>query len=306
MTLDLFPLLPAVYRTRDIELAQSQALLTPAETTELNALKALVPPLSIDQQLRLAELTAKIDARTAAIAPAADPGAAGGHGRGSRAALRRSVHRDLRAVGHSLHRRPHRLSVGEGDRAGDRQPAIRRRGNHLAAAPQGHRPRDGGTRARRHRMGRARRRVLPGARRYAVHEPPAPVEPLRAGSAALAGRVVHRDRLRSHGAQGRCAADRGAPRPLQHPEHRHLPVVAERLPRHEAAGRDQRRGRPLPALKLSGHGHPAVPPGDFPGRRNHRTRAAVQRRRSRSSAACSATTFRRVLAPCTTEKPRAW
>ena len=59
MTLDLFSLLPAVYRTRDIELAQSQALLTPAETTELNALKALVPPLSIDQQLRLAELTAK-------------------------------------------------------------------------------------------------------------------------------------------------------------------------------------------------------------------------------------------------------
>ena len=48
MTLDLFSLLPAVYRTRDIELAQSQALLTPAETAELNGLKALLPPLSID------------------------------------------------------------------------------------------------------------------------------------------------------------------------------------------------------------------------------------------------------------------
>jgi hypothetical protein len=59
MSVDLFSLLPAVYRTRDIELAQSQVLLTPAETVELNALKALVPPLSIDQQLRLAELTAK-------------------------------------------------------------------------------------------------------------------------------------------------------------------------------------------------------------------------------------------------------
>jgi len=59
MTLDLFSLLPAVYRTRDIELAQSQALLTPAETAELNGLKALLPPLSIDQQLRLAELSAK-------------------------------------------------------------------------------------------------------------------------------------------------------------------------------------------------------------------------------------------------------
>jgi hypothetical protein len=59
MTVDLFSLLPAVYRTRDIELAQSQLLLTPSETTELNALKLLVPPLSIDQELRLAELTAK-------------------------------------------------------------------------------------------------------------------------------------------------------------------------------------------------------------------------------------------------------
>jgi hypothetical protein len=58
MTLDLFSLLPAVYRTRDIELAQSQALLTPAETTELNILKG-VPSPSLDQRLRLAELTAK-------------------------------------------------------------------------------------------------------------------------------------------------------------------------------------------------------------------------------------------------------
>jgi len=59
MTIDLFTLLPAVYRTRDIELAQSQALLTPAETAELNLLKASGPPFSIDQQLRFDELTAK-------------------------------------------------------------------------------------------------------------------------------------------------------------------------------------------------------------------------------------------------------
>jgi hypothetical protein len=59
MTVELFNLLPAVYRTRDIELAQGLALLTFAETAELNALKALVPPLSIDQQVRLDELTAK-------------------------------------------------------------------------------------------------------------------------------------------------------------------------------------------------------------------------------------------------------
>jgi len=59
MSVDLFSLLPAVHRTRDIELAQSLTLLTPSEISELNALKALVPPLSIDQQLRLDELTAK-------------------------------------------------------------------------------------------------------------------------------------------------------------------------------------------------------------------------------------------------------
>src|SRR5215468_12796820 len=56
MSFDLFNLLPAVYRIRDIELAQSQTLLTPAELTELGT---LVPPLSIDQQLRFEELTAK-------------------------------------------------------------------------------------------------------------------------------------------------------------------------------------------------------------------------------------------------------
>ncbi|HEX7359767.1 MAG TPA: hypothetical protein VF283_04680 [Bryobacteraceae bacterium] len=60
MSFDLFTLLPAVHRTRDIELAQSQNLLTPQEMLELNTLKALVPPLSIDQQLRLNELSAKM------------------------------------------------------------------------------------------------------------------------------------------------------------------------------------------------------------------------------------------------------
>src|ERR1700736_2414523 len=59
MSFDLFNLLPAVYRTRDIELAQSQALLTPADIVELAILKAKVLPLSIDQQLRLEDLTAK-------------------------------------------------------------------------------------------------------------------------------------------------------------------------------------------------------------------------------------------------------
>jgi hypothetical protein len=60
MSFDLFTLLPAVHRTRDIELAQSQTLLTSHEMLDLNALKAKVLPLSIDQQLRLDELSAKM------------------------------------------------------------------------------------------------------------------------------------------------------------------------------------------------------------------------------------------------------
>lgn len=56
---DLFNLLPAVYRIRDAQLAQSEALLAPAETAALAALQAATPPLSLEQQTQLAELTAK-------------------------------------------------------------------------------------------------------------------------------------------------------------------------------------------------------------------------------------------------------
>ncbi len=59
MSLDLFNLMPAVYRIRDIAIAQSQPLLTPAELVELAGLQAKIPPLSLDDQLRLGELTAK-------------------------------------------------------------------------------------------------------------------------------------------------------------------------------------------------------------------------------------------------------
>jgi hypothetical protein len=58
MSFDLFNLLPAVHRIRDIEIAESQTLLTPAEIVELNGLESS-SPLSIDQQLRLDELLAK-------------------------------------------------------------------------------------------------------------------------------------------------------------------------------------------------------------------------------------------------------
>ncbi len=59
MSFDLFNLMPAVYRLRDIAIAQSQQLLTPAELSELATLQAETPPLSLDDQLRLDELTAK-------------------------------------------------------------------------------------------------------------------------------------------------------------------------------------------------------------------------------------------------------
>ena len=61
--LDLFQLLPAVYRIRDAQLAQSLPLLTPEETATLAALQLLTtplsPPLPPDQQALFDELTAK-------------------------------------------------------------------------------------------------------------------------------------------------------------------------------------------------------------------------------------------------------
>jgi hypothetical protein len=59
VSFDLFNLLPAVYRVRDAQIAQSQPLLTPAEAVQLKMLRALLPPLSSDQQAELDELTAK-------------------------------------------------------------------------------------------------------------------------------------------------------------------------------------------------------------------------------------------------------
>jgi hypothetical protein len=56
---ELFQLLPAVYRLRDAQLAQTLTLLTPAELHDLRNLQAQAPPLTLDEQTRLAELTAK-------------------------------------------------------------------------------------------------------------------------------------------------------------------------------------------------------------------------------------------------------
>lgn len=61
--LDLFQLLPALYRLRDAQLAQSLPLLTPAESATLAALQLLtaplMPPLPPDQQALFDQLTAK-------------------------------------------------------------------------------------------------------------------------------------------------------------------------------------------------------------------------------------------------------
>jgi hypothetical protein len=55
----LFNLLPALYRLKDAQLAQTQSLLSPAESAQLGALQALLPPLTPVQQQQLDQLTAK-------------------------------------------------------------------------------------------------------------------------------------------------------------------------------------------------------------------------------------------------------
>lgn len=55
----LFDLLPALYRLKDAQLAQTKSMLNPAEVSELNTLKALPPPLNAVQAAQLAQLTAK-------------------------------------------------------------------------------------------------------------------------------------------------------------------------------------------------------------------------------------------------------
>ncbi len=58
MSVDLFQLLPAVYRIRDAEIAAASPLLTAAEHADLTALQAK-GGLSVDEQRQLDELTAK-------------------------------------------------------------------------------------------------------------------------------------------------------------------------------------------------------------------------------------------------------
>jgi hypothetical protein len=59
MSFELFDLLPAVYRIRDTQIAQSQTLLTAAEQSLLGSLQILLPPLTAAQQAQLDALLAK-------------------------------------------------------------------------------------------------------------------------------------------------------------------------------------------------------------------------------------------------------
>jgi hypothetical protein len=59
MSFSLFELVPAVYRLRDAQLAQTMTLLTAAEKVQLAALQALLPPLTVDEQTELDGLLAK-------------------------------------------------------------------------------------------------------------------------------------------------------------------------------------------------------------------------------------------------------
>jgi hypothetical protein len=56
---NLFDLLPALYRLKDAQIAQSQNLLTPAEQTQLASLQTMSPPLTPAQQQQLVALLAK-------------------------------------------------------------------------------------------------------------------------------------------------------------------------------------------------------------------------------------------------------
>ncbi len=168
-----------------------------------------------------------------------------------RADVRRRVHRDVCAVGGSVHRRPRRLPHAARGRAADRVAARGGRQHDPLPPAQGNRLGARAARRRRHRLARARRRVLRAARDDAVHEPRAPA---RSGDRRPAGRGAPRARRHVPGwsvrlvrPHRRDAARRRALGSLQHPEHRHLPVARGVAPSHALAARRRRRlGTALP------------------------------------------------------------
>ena len=170
-----------------------------------------------------------------------------------RAAVRRRVHRDVRAVGRVVHRRPRRLPDAARRRAAGGVAAGRGREHDPLPAAQGHGLGAGAARRRRHRLAGARGRVLRAARGDAVHEPrprarggddrPAQRGPPRAVGDVPGGRVRHVLAHRRH------APDRLALEALQHPERRHLPLARAGAPARARAARRRRRRRPALPLR---------------------------------------------------------
>jgi hypothetical protein len=125
MSLDLFQLLPAVYKIRDAQLAAAKPLLTSAEAAEQAALRAQPTPLAADDQARLDELDAKAS-------------------RGPLQSLLMVIGEQVEAVSYDLdrlypvHWRSHRLSI-DPRRRRRRRRSTRGSGRHdLDASAQGH------------------------------------------------------------------------------------------------------------------------------------------------------------------------
>ena len=137
---------------------------------------------------------------------------------------------------------------------------------------------------RRHRLAGARGRVLRAPRHHAIHEPHPPA---RAGDRRPARPA--RGCLREGGAFNALAhTRRDAPArerrgPLQHPQHRHLPVAAAAArPDGAAAGRrPRRRQRPQVPLQSARRRPAAVPPRPRP-----RTTSAISPSRSTCPSRC--------------------
>ena len=259
---DLFELLPAVYRLRDAQIAQSQQLADrqprkPTLSAAAGADRRRCRPISRPSSIAL---TAKAARGPAAVPADGRRGTVRHRRRRPRPALRRSVHRDVRALGHPLHRRPDRLPVGTRaslPRSTIPAPRSPRRSRCAAARERcwswssspGTSPDGAPT-----RWSSSRCSATP---QYMNHVRPR--QPLRAGPAPVAARLVHRTPPSTARRTGSTSGGSQWTRSLQHPERRHLPVVPRRVRHHRRSGdggRDQHRGRqPVLPLQLAGHGH---------------------------------------------------
>ena len=228
MSVDLFQLLPAVYRIRDAQLAASRPLLTASESADLASLQAK-SSLSAEEQPQLDELSAKA-------------------ARGPLQSLLMVVGEQLDALAYDLDRLYDDQFIETcapwvipyiGDLIGYQSI------NGIATAVDEPRAEVAETISLRRRKGTVLvieqlARDVTGWGAHAVEffqvlgdtqyiEPYPPRELLRARHARLAQRSLCRHRLRPNLAQSRRAPHRPAPQPLQHSEYRRVPMVARRV-----------------------------------------------------------------------------